>query len=134
MPPVEALKGVSFKLPSAGLVFILGKSGCGKTTLLNILGGLVFQENNLFDEYTAEYNVGMALSLQSVNDGDKKTYAALKAVGLEDYGKVKPNRLSGGQKQRVAIARAIVKNPQLLLCDEPTGRSIPKRALLYLNY
>ena len=85
MPPVEALKGVSFELPSSGLVFILGKSGCGKTTLMNIIGGLdgfdegdvtadgkslksftekdyddyrnrrvgfVFQENNLFDEYT----------------------------------------------------------------------------------
>lgn len=141
-------------MPSAGLVFILGKSGCGKTTLLNILGGLddfdggdvtvngrsfksftqkdyddyrnrkvgfVFQENNLFDEYAVEYNVGMALLLQGEKDYKWRVESALKAVELEGYEKIKPNRLSGGQKQRVAIARAIVKNPQLLLCDEPTG-------------
>lgn len=131
MPPVEALKGVSFELPSAGLVFILGKSGCGKTTLLNILGGLddfdggdvtvngrsfksftqkdyddyrnrkvgfVFQENNLFDEYTVEYNVGMALLLQGEKDYKWRVESALKAVELERYEKIKPNRLSGGTK------------------------------------
>ena len=154
MPPVEALKGVSFELPSSGLVFILGKSGCGKTTLMNIIGGLdgfdegdvtadgkslksftekdydeyrnrrvgfVFQENNLFDEYTVEYNVGMALLIQGEKEYKERVKNALKAVEMEGYEGTKPNRLSGGQKQRVAIARAIVKQPELLLCDEPTG-------------
>lgn len=154
MPPVEALKGVSFELPSSGLVFILGKSGCGKTTLMNIIGGLdgfdegdvtadgkslksftekdyddyrnrrvgfVFQENNLFDEYTVEYNVGMALLIQGEKEYKGRVKNALKAVEMEGYEGTKPNRLSGGQKQRVAIARAIVKQPELLLCDEPTG-------------
>lgn len=154
MPPVEALKGVSFELPSSGLVFILGKSGCGKTTLMNIIGGLdgfdegdvtvdgkslksftekdyddyrnrrvgfVFQENNLFDEYTVEYNVSMALLIQGEKEYKERVKNALKAVEMEGYEGTKPNRLSGGQKQRVAIARAIVKQPELLLCDEPTG-------------
>lgn len=83
--------------------------------------GFVFQENNLFDEYTVEYNVGMALELQGERDYKERVKSALKSVELEGYEKTKPNRLSGGQKQRVAIARALVKQPELLLCDEPTG-------------
>lgn len=83
--------------------------------------GFVFQENNLFDEYTVEYNVGMALELQGERDYGERVAEVLRAVELEEYAQTKPNRLSGGQKQRVAIARAIVKRPELILCDEPTG-------------
>lgn len=83
--------------------------------------GFVFQENNLLDEYTVERNVGLAVELQSEKDGGDLVAAALKSVDLEGFGGRKCNRLSGGQKQRVAIARAIVKKPEILLCDEPTG-------------
>lgn len=83
--------------------------------------GFVFQENNLLDEYTVERNVSLALELINVKDGGDLVAAALKSVDLEGFGGRKCNRLSGGQKQRVAIARAIVKKPEILLCDEPTG-------------
>lgn len=83
--------------------------------------GFVFQENNLLDEYTVGRNVSLALELINVKDGGDKVAAALNSVELSDFGDRKCNRLSGGQKQRVAIARAIVKKPEILLCDEPTG-------------
>ena len=83
--------------------------------------GFVFQENNLLDEYTVGRNVGFAVELQSVKGGGDQVAAALKSVDLEGFADRKCNRLSGGQKQRVAIARAIVKKPEILLCDEPTG-------------
>lgn len=83
--------------------------------------GFVFQENNLLDEYTVERNVSLALELINEKDGGDLVAAALKSVDLEGFGGRKCNRLSGGQKQRVAIARAIVKKPEILLCDEPTG-------------
>ncbi len=83
--------------------------------------GFVFQENNLLDEYTVERNVSLALELINVKDGGDLVAAALKSVDLEGFADRKCNRLSGGQKQRVAIARAIVKKPEILLCDEPTG-------------
>lgn len=83
--------------------------------------GFVFQENNLLDEYTVGRNVGLAVELQSEKGGGDQVAAALKSVDLEGFADRKCNRLSGGQKQRVAIARAIVKKPEILLCDEPTG-------------
>ncbi len=154
---VIALDHVSFTLPENGMVFLLGKSGSGKTTMLNLLGGLdapsegelcidgassagfrqkdwdayrnnyvgfVFQEYNLLDDLTIGANIALALNLQgkiSKTDAEQKISAVLEQVGLSGYGNRKPAELSGGQKQRIAIARALVKNPQMILADEPTG-------------
>ncbi len=148
---VEALTDASFEISQGELVVILGPSGAGKTTLLNILGGMdrasggeyilnnkdvtkmnekelgkfrrndvgfVFQFYNLMPSLTAYENVYLASSLV---DTHYDTMEVLKLVGLEDRAKNFPSQLSGGEQQRVAIARAIVKNPTLLLCDEPTG-------------
>lgn len=83
--------------------------------------GFVFQENNLLEKESVRRNVSLALDLQSEKDTDGKVDSALESVGLKDFAERKCNRLSGGQKQRVAIARALIKQPKLLLCDEPTG-------------
>jgi len=148
---VEALRGVDLELASGELVVLLGPSGSGKSTLLNILGGLdtptagsvrfaehdltaageteltryrrehvgfVFQFYNLIPSLTARENVALVTEIASK---PMRPEDALAMVGLTARMDHFPAQLSGGEQQRVAIARAISKNPQVLLCDEPTG-------------
>jgi ABC-type lipoprotein export system ATPase subunit len=151
---VYALNKVNLVLEKTGMVFILGKSGAGKSTFLNVVGGLdqynegnlivkdkatkdfkqsdfdsyrntmigfIFQEYNLLDEFTVAQNIGLALELQGKKATSEKISEILAAVDLQNYGRRKPNELSVGQKQRVAIARALVKDPEIIMADEPTG-------------
>ncbi|MDO4328953.1 MAG: ABC transporter ATP-binding protein [Lachnospiraceae bacterium] len=148
---VHALRHVSFEIDKKELIVILGPSGSGKSTLLNILGGIetatsgeivyggrpldwrnqkamtayrrahvgfVFQFYNLMPGLTALENVELAAELGE-NPLDPRTL--MEQVGLSDRADHFPSKLSGGQQQRVAIARALCKNPDILLCDEPTG-------------
>ena len=150
---IHVINDISLDLPEKGMVAIFGKSGCGKTTLLNVIGGLdkyaegmltienqsirentdvirnqyigyIFQNYNLNKAETCFENVADALRLCGMTDEDEievRVTAALTNVGMEKYARRTPDTLSGGQQQRIAIARAIVKNPRIILADEPTG-------------
>ena len=83
--------------------------------------GFVFQEYNLIESYTVYKNIELVLDLQNETNKEEKIKKVIHDVELDGYENSKVNRLSGGQKQRVAIARALVKNPKVILCDEPTG-------------
>ena len=87
----------------------------------NTFIGFIFQEYNVLDDFTVAANIGLALELQGKKATDEAISGILQQVDLLNYAKRKPNELSGGQKQRVAIARALVKDPQIIMADEPTG-------------
>lgn len=112
--------------PTSGEIVVKGRSSRDFTqsdfdSYRNTFVGFVFQEYNILDEFSVEDNIALALELQG-KPKDKKTIEKLLAdVDLSGYAKRKPNTLSGGQKQRIAIARALVKNPEIIMADEPTG-------------
>ncbi|MDE6104733.1 MAG: ABC transporter ATP-binding protein, partial [Clostridia bacterium] len=112
--------------PSSGEVIVKGKSskefsGSDFDSYRNTFVGFIFQEYNILDEFNVEDNIALALELQGKPKDRQKIAELLKDVDLEAYAKRKPNTLSGGQKQRIAIARALVKDPQIIMADEPTG-------------
>ena len=110
----------------SGEIIIKGKSSSDFSqgdfdSYRNTYVGFIFQEYNVLDEFTVAANIGLALELQGLKATDARVGELLQEVGLQGLGDRKPNELSGGQKQRVAIARALIKNPEIIMADEPTG-------------
>lgn len=112
--------------PTSGAIIVKGRSSNAFSqsdfdSYRNTFVGFIFQEYNILNEFTVEDNIALALELQG-KPKDKKVIAQLlEQVDLAGFAKRKPNTLSGGQKQRIAIARALVKSPEIIMADEPTG-------------
>ncbi|MFQ7700507.1 MAG: ATP-binding cassette domain-containing protein [Christensenellaceae bacterium] len=112
--------------PTSGEIVVKGRSSKNFTqsdfdSYRNTFVGFVFQEYNILNEFSVEDNIALALELQGKPKDKKAIAALLEEVDLTGYAKRKPNTLSGGQKQRIAIARALVKSPEIIMADEPTG-------------
>ncbi len=112
--------------PTDGEIIVKGRSsktfsGSDFDSYRNTYIGFIFQEYNILNEFSVEDNIGLALELQGKQKDIKKINELLEQVDLVSFAKRKPNTLSGGQKQRIAIARALIKSPEIIMADEPTG-------------
>ena len=112
--------------PTSGEIIVKGRSSKNFSqsdfdSYRNTFVGFIFQEYNILNEFTVEDNIALALELQGKPKDKKAIAELLEQVDLTGFAKRKPNTLSGGQKQRIAIARALVKSPEIIMADEPTG-------------